>query len=499
MITLNAIKNLINKLKREELKSLLKYLRYYQDSNDESRGKSIQLVEALVADPECTSKDIQISLYGSENYHAFNKLLNRTKDKIYEVLLFDQNLSKPYYSERNRVVFDIRKKLVQSEVLFLRGITDDLEKLQNKIISKAKEYEVYDSLIEALHAKQRFMVLQGGKKTVDLIEKQIEKFEENRRKVQRARNIWTRIGAKINQSTSPADYIQELEQEINVLKEYYYETNSATVGYFYFFLDVEWHQINGLYKEAEQILKNLLELIINNVSLYTTARHGEVLINLSNNEILLRDFNSAISNAKEAQTYFDFKSVNFDVAREIEFYSRYYNGEVQNAGKLIEEIYNSSRNSNTPFLYNKRAYLFACIKTLNGEIVKSNDLLNEVSEIDKDKEGWNLHKRILTIINRIESNELESADLKVLSLEKFIKRILKFRHVRKRDVAILRILLKLINEGFDFSKVYERRKRYFELLESNDPDYGWKIKSPELIIFHEWFKNKIVAKKSIVN
>src|SRR6185436_12362604 len=130
MTTLSSFKSLLGKLKREEIKSLLKYLRYYQDINDESKGKSTQLIETIISEPTFNVRDLQVLLYGKENYHAFNKLLNRTKEKIYEVLLFDQNLSKPYYSERNRAVFDIRKKLVQSEILLLRGIDDDLEGFQ---------------------------------------------------------------------------------------------------------------------------------------------------------------------------------------------------------------------------------------------------------------------------------------------------------------------------------------------------------------------------------
>lgn len=491
MTTLNSVKSLIGKLKREEIKSLLKYLRYYQDVKDGSKGKSLQLVEAIISEPNCTSREVQTLLYGRDNYQAFNKLLNRTKDKIFEVLLFDQHLSKPYYSERNRVVFEIRKKLVQSEVLFLRGITEDLSNIQNKIISKAKDYEIYDSLIEALHAKQRFMVMQGGNKAVDLIEKQIQKFESSRAKVQNARNIWTRIGAKINQSTSPDDYIVELESAIKLLRRDFEETQSATIGYFYMFLEVEWNQIHRDYKESELILKKLFNLIIENASLYTMTRHGEVLINLANNEILLGDYKSSIENSISAQKFFDFGSVNLDVAREVEFYGCFYSKQIERAEKVVEEIYHSSRSSNTPFLFSKRAYLFACIKTLKGEIDKSNYLLRDVKEIEKDKEGWNIGTRILTIINRIEENHYESADLQVLRLEKFIKRISKFRHVRKRDIIILRILLKLINEGFDFSKVYRQRKRYFDLLESNDSEYRWRIKSPELIVFHEWYNLKM--------
>ncbi len=490
MTTLNSFKNLVNKLKREEVKSLLKYLRYYQDAKDDTKGKGVMLIEAILADPDCTTKDIQIGLYGSENYHAFNKLLNRTKDKIYEVMLFDQNLSKEFYSDRNRAVFEIRKKLVQSEILYLRGMTDELESFQNKIISKAKQYEVYDSLIEALRAKQRYVGFRFGKTSYDRIENEILKYEINRKAVIQSRSLFTKIMSVINQSNTSNDYKDDLYQAINLLTKDFQTTSSSTVGYYLYYLQAEWFQINNLYKDAESILSKLLKLVLENHSIYTKTRHGDVLMNLSFNELHLGNFDLALQNAVLAKSYYENNSVTMDVAKELEFYCRFFLKDIDNSEKLIDEIYNSTRSSNTPFLYSKRAYLYACLKTLKGDFSGSNELLQEVKEIEKDKEGWNLGKRILTIINRIESKDLESADLKVLSLEKFLKRILKFRHVRKRDIAILRILLKLINEGFDFEKVYLQRKRYFDLLESDDPDYGWKIKSPEMIVFHQWFKTK---------
>jgi hypothetical protein len=170
-----------------------------------------------------------------------------------------------------------------------------------------------------------------------------------------------------------------------------------------------------------------------------------------------------------------------------------YSHKFEEAEKLIEELYHASRTSKIPFLFSKRAYLLACMETLKQDFAKSKELLAEVKDIEKDKEGWNIGKRILTIINRIELMEFESVDLQVLNLQKHIKRTLKTRHVRKRDILILRILIKLINEQFNFEKVYKSRRRYFDLLESNDESYRWKIKSPELIIFHEWFKNKMIA------
>jgi hypothetical protein len=491
MTTLSSFKSLIEKLKREELKSLLKFLRYYQESGDDTKGKSIQLVEAVISDPTCSVKDLQIELYGKENYNAFNKLLNRTKDKIYEVLLFDQNLSKPYYSERNRIVFDIRKKLVQSEILYLRGMNEDLEGFQNKIIHKALQYEIYDSLIEALQAKQRFLGFRFGKKAFDKVESDIVKYEQLRTAVRNARSSFLRIATKINQSISPLSYEDELNTAIINLRADFERNNSATIGYHLYLLETQRNHNNNQFEEAEEMLQKLQTLVLSHPSVYTRARHADVFLNLSTNEIFLKDYDSALKNIEVAKSLYDNNSTSLDVAKEIEFFIRYFNGELDIAEKIIRDVYNSSRTSNTPFLYSKRAYLYACICTIRGNINLSNELLLEIKEIEKDKEGWNLGKRILTIINKIEANDFESADLKVLSLEKFIKRILKFSHVRKRDVIILRVLIKLINENFDFEKVYQQRKKYFELLEGNEPEYAWKIKSPELIIFHDWFKKKM--------
>ncbi|MEO8088367.1 MAG: hypothetical protein ABI763_16220, partial [Bacteroidota bacterium] len=334
-------------------------------------------------------------------------------------------------------------------------------------------------------------VIQKGKKAVNEIEFEIVKYENLHRKVQRARNMWTILSAKIDQSDSFREYASELDEVRDLLRTDFEETNSATICYFYLLIETEANQNERNYLVADLNLKKMHNLIMENSSLYTKARRGEVLVNIANNEIFLNNYSSAIKNAENAKLYFEKGTGNADVASEIEFFARFYNNELDLAEKIIEEIYISARKRNSPFAYGKRAYLYACIMTIKGEIEKSNELLGEVREIEKNKGGWNIAMRVLTIINCIEAKDYESADLKVMNMEKFIKRNSKLHHIRKRDVLILRILLKLINEGFDFKKVYKARKHYFELLEGKQPDYYWKIRSPELIIFHEWFKKKI--------
>ncbi len=492
MNSLNILRSVLYKLKKEEVKSLINFLKYHQKQVKDQSLKSIKLVKLLLSKRDISSNDLQLLLYKKLNYHAFTKLINRLKDKIYEIILFDGNLGRlENYGRRNRAIFDLRKKLLQSEVMYLRGMNDEIEGFQNRIITSAKQYEIYDALIEALQAKQRYLSFRSGSAANLKIKKEIIFFEKSRKAYSIALDIYNSLSAKINFSSSYLDYKDELDQALEKLKADYEETNSSSVGYYYLFLLTEYYQNNSDFSNAQKTLLRLKELLENNIAIYTKFRIGITIVNIANNRLLMYDFKDSLLHSKDALHFFSDSVVNTGVAKEIEFYALFYSDKITESEQLIEELYHASRTSKTPFLYSKRAYLLACLKTLKGEFNHSAELLSEVSEIEKDKEGWNIGKRILTIINRIEMNDFESVDLQVQNLEKHIKRTLKSKHVRKRNIFILRILLKLINEQFDFQKVYKNRVRYFNLLESDHVDYRWQIKSPELIIFHEWFKSKM--------
>jgi hypothetical protein len=487
-------KDLVIKLTAQETSSSISYLRIKNKGTDNIDPKGILLVKLILKKPEITSIEASRKIYKKVSIEAFEKLVHRTKASIFECMLYDIQLEK--YSARTSVVFRMRKKILLCEVLNHRDMNSEFEIQLTHVISKCKKYEIYDILIHALRLKQRHFSYIHGEKKYQQIEKEILFYDENLKASIRARSIFTKIGAKLSRKYLPFVYA-EIEEAIGILKLDFEATSSSFVGYYFMLLMVEWHHVHDRYAEAGVILNQLLELVTTKAGVYTKDRHADVLMNIANNEILKKDFESAIKYSIISTKFKHSSITNFNTAREIEFYARFYNGELDEAGKIIEEIYHSTRTINTPFLYSKRAYLLACLKTIKGSIRESNVLLTEVKEIDKDKEGWNLGKRILAIINCIDADETDSVDLKVLSLEKFIKRIIKSRTVRKRNILILRILLKLINEGFDFAKVYQKRKKYFDLLESNDGEYAWKIKSPELIVFHEWFRKKIDSKKAL--
>ena len=80
-------------------------------------------------------------------------------------------------------------------------------------------------------------------------------------------------------------------------------------------------------------------------------------------------------------------------------------------------------------------------------------------------------------------------------MRKHIDRTVKMKPVRKRDVIILRLLAKLSRQGFNFKTVWKKQQKYFELLASDEPEYRWEMRSPEMIIFHKWFEAKAKGKE----
>ncbi|MCX6292079.1 MAG: hypothetical protein NT126_09985 [Bacteroidetes bacterium] len=162
--------------------------------------------------------------------------------------------------------------------------------------------------------------------------------------------------------------------------------------------------------------------------------------------------------------------------------------------KLIEELYYTSRLSKTPFAYSRRAFFFACTKTLGGKYEESLELLKEAREIEKDITGWYVGVRLLHVINFIELGKYEAADRQIEKMGRQLSHKDADNIFRERDLTILKILLKLMKHGYNFKKVLTENMPYFDLLESSDLDVIWNINGYELIIFHEWFRSKAMSR-----
>ena len=492
MNSLKSLKNIVSKLTEEENKILLKILNYNNISKNES--KSIHLINFLLSKNNYSINDIQNYIYGKSNYNAFNKLLNRTKYKIFETIIFDLSILSNNFSKRNKVNIDLRKKLLQADILQLKGLRSEVLPIYNHIIIRSKFFELYDIQVQALISKQRLQLINAKVISFKKINEEINYAEKCLNALKDSNYIYNEIINKINNSTNYLLYIDDLKLFINKLEKYYNIYKSPTIGFYLYTLSAEMFENKLMYNKAKENLEKVKGILINNESAYTENRYGTVLLNLSNNNIFLFQFDQAIILANESKKYFKNLPLTLKIVDEILFYTYFYKFDFVNCNKiLIDNIIKFD----DEVMKNKFQYFQSCLFFITGKYKDSLSALLNYNEIEKDKEGWNINRRILLILIRIELQEYESVDLQIQNLDRFIKRISKNKIITQRHVIILRILTKLIQENYNFNFVYQKRLKYFKLLESNYSQYEWQIKSPELIIFNDWFKYKM--KKNIIN
>lgn len=489
---LDGIKDLLSKCGTEEIKTFNAYLRAFDPGTGKYRSKSLHLLELIRKKPTLNEESLCTKMYGNfeaKSKQSFKRLLSRFKGKLYECLTLDVNIYREgKFTELTQYRAEILKITLYNSVL--RGKVDNREflKMVERGIALAKNYELYHELINLLSIKNHFLRILAKFESLKKIDAEIEFYMNSQRAIQRATD-WHHIlilnaGAKSGGYSNFDDFEKAIE-EMNLDYKLY---PSANIKYFSLIIQMEYaHKLHD-YHLAEKISYEQIELYKTSPAIYLKVRLASAYLNLGNNQMFLYKFNDAINNVRKSYPFYQNQPFNLGIAKEIEFYLHFYAGNLDEAETLIKQLISAS--GSTSFQVEKRNFLLANVLVLKKHNREAHRLLQETKEIEKDKEGWNLGIRILSIINQLEGEKLDLADMNIESMRKHIDRTTKIKAVRKRDVIILKLLTRLGRHAFQFKYVYKKYKAQFDLLASDDPEYRWEMRTHEMIVFHNWFKAK---------
>lgn len=497
---LTAVQRLVNRLSEHEIETLKQFLIAFEHRKGRS-PKTLLLLELLLSGKSIVSIEKQLpKALGTKSSDAIRMVIHRLKEKINECLLLDINTSrKGVYDDSTKAFFEICRKLLIVPILGGRGLKKEGLALNDKIIATAKKYEFYTQLIDALLYKQTAMSLIKGKKASDALEEEIQFYEECRNSTIKAERAYYRViqnySFKGHGRNSPdGSHLMEVKKEVEELRTEFDKTSSPIVGYYYYLLQIEYFQALNEYDKASEYCLLILDIIRNNPSVLTRQRLGIANLNLSQNEIYNFYFDYSIGFAKEARNHLRPESVNYLLAYELEFYANFYAGKIETAAGLIDQLVpveSADKADTSAFRIAWRNYLSACISFLKKDYKSVHFALNNASEINKDKIGWNIASRVLSIITSIDQEHLDLADSQILNLQQFIKQSLKGQSVTERDQTILKVLLLLRKESYAFPVVAQKALPELDLLSNDEKGTRWEVLSPELIIFHKWFESKL--------
>ena len=490
---LDLLLDLIDSMSRSELELTRKHLRAYASNFTHKRNKMFLLFDLIaykgLRDYDAIKKKITPDI--REN--SFNRLIKRLIDKIQESLLLDINIKrKDTYSELFQVRFEIRKQLIKSQILRNKSLIILSKKVLQSILKKTKLYELYDELIEALFYLQNISSSSISKKEFDLLADEIKFYEECRSKLQEARSMHQNYQVNAYSKASNKNMSNLLDEYIPVLKKYAEETGSANIFSFYYLLLMEKYYIDEKIDEEIEIGLEFLKLLKSNKAIFSKSRIAGIYSSLSNTVYSACNFKLNYLFSKHSVAWSKHNpGANHIFAHQNQIRSLFFLGNYIDCLNHIYELEKLPSLRKFTLFSTQVSYMKAITFFALGEFQSADSELYSLREIEKDKEGWNLWIRIMRILCSIELLRHNLIDYDVESFRKYIERTSKQYGVRKRDKLILSVLIELDRNNYNFQLTAEKRTKELEQLSSTTKAYKWEPKSPENILFHDWFKAKL--------
>ena len=496
MKELKDLKWLLINLTKAEKKVLFKLLKLTNEKGTDS--KAIFLIQSLLNNQNYHVNDLNTILYKGSQLVALRKLIKRTYLRVQDVILLKYSIdSNTIYDLRTKEIFQLRKKLLQYDMLLSRGIQDTSIPELDKLIQKAEKYEYYDILLFILYKKRRLQLAASNYKSFQITNQKIEKNEMARKCLHKAEeSFYTTCVLNFQSIKKEKSKSRYLESMINEIHEDVRITGSKTILYYLYMHQIEYFDLKMDYYSAYHTSEKLISFLHKESLVNTLTRMSTVLLNKANyliksfrfhdSELVLNNLDRRILKNKQDDLVIKEVLLSIAIFSNKQLLARECFTYIL---KLIESDDNYGiKKSKYYFIGLTISYLFGY--SLKGS---SNEDINTFSDFPDEK--WKFSHRVFNILLLIEAEKYELADAQIENNRKYIERMKKSDVLNPRQSLIGKVLVELSRKSYDFKKVSKSKHKELTLLDSVEPEYRWQILSPEFIVFQEWFNAQLNHEK----
>jgi len=486
---------LIQVITEDEFNSAIASLRAFQKSFGEYEPISIQLL-LKIKSGESESLKAKVSPESSEN--GFRMLIARTRKKVLQSLILDVNTHREgFYSSFYRNLFEVQKAPSLFRILNGRGLRKDAEKIIDDAIKSAHKYELYAPLVDMLYLKRNHVGIRKGIVAYQKINEEAQIAETQRTALEKARDYCYMLTAKNELKGHSNDSLERVKQLIEELEQNGKKIDSGLHQYYTTRVKCHLWELMGSYTLCIDACEEILISAQTYLALEDNTIIGNMHKHLAHYSILLHDFEKATYHSKAAIQRYRVNTFNYWHTHEYLFLALYHNGETVEAHQAIVEVIKATQEpiNNREFADSRRSYYNACSLFLQGRHLETHLMLQETAIIEKDKEGWNVAVRILTIMNQIDwGGTNDTSDTHINNLYHFVNYTRKIQPILDRNLLILKVLKALDRNGFNFSQTYEEERETLKELAGNGVA-KYQMLKPEVIRFDTWFMAKVKKEK----
>jgi hypothetical protein len=486
------LRDLVSRLSSKEQKVAMRHLTDYRNDVLARQTKMHALYESILKDPQIKYDKAKKLISPSHSKAVFTQLCKRTYNRLKESLILEVNIHREErYSKVFQKKFKLRKEIVQNQILSGRGMIEESWKENERLIKQAKRYELYDELLELLYTQQDKSVSYKGFKEYERLEQEIKKFENIRSLSQKARMALNAYYLRVNFSNSREGNFDLMKLTFNKLKKYATESGSNHIKSLANLIGMEYYFQIKDYKKNIVIGESFLELIRSSPSVNSKQREVYVFNNLISNAAYSGQFSLAESYLEKAlKIKLTAGSKNLYKLLELKLFLNFYKENYGLVFELIEKLEQSIL-SKGELYRTKLNYYKSMLYFVRGEYSNASLLLRNLPLLELDKEGWNIHIRIMRILCSIEMNKVDLIDYDFSNFKKLVWRLNSKQPFHDRMKKLIDLLAKLESCNYDFNVFYAKNSAFInELGASIGSKFGWSPFGAEMILLHDWFYAK---------
>jgi hypothetical protein len=197
----------------------------------------------------------------------------------------------------------------------------------------------------------------------------------------------------------------------------------------------------------------------------------------------------ALAYSINARSYFPRYSYNYGQTLELEFHIRLYSGDFKRAEEKMREVLDLSNYPCSPYHVQRKTFMLCCALFAQEKYDETWEYLQDMGRLKKDKTGWKIGIRYLTILLLKLRNDELGIDNVLLQWRREMATLTKNQAIRKRDLRLFSLLLRLCQSTETWAQFIKKNNKLFADFEENK-ELEWVPATHELIDVIQWIKCK---------
>ncbi len=465
--------NKLTRLLRDRVKDT--YSAIDLDLNEDNPNKEQELLNGIISGNFMTDGEAAHELYGTNaDDQRYRMLKSRLRQRLLNLLYFVD-----YRDSKTRISTQYEQEstnyIHKAKILLREGLDDIAEKMVNKALAIAKETELTDVTLEGLGILRKLHSFRCQPANFYKNLEELGHYRKLNEIENKAYNLYYEQRMLVKKSVnSRKKNLDDAIKVVDELERLWKETNSFNIFDFYYILNVICHESIGNYQIILELTQETEKLVKDEK--INPLRFDERFNVFMKTYALLRtkQFDEGLKYAKNALTYFERSDSNWFAHMENYFLLAVRNREYDLGADIIDQVF---RNPNMDKLMVKpvqrwkllRAYMYHIHpeKHLN-DIVNFDQFYVSLNVLNQDKNGFNVALMILEFLHYLIRDEKDKLLDKVERLQKYIYRHLNEGEITYRDKLFFKLLLVMIDSGFEPDLAKKRGQKLYEKLKTAD-------------------------------